>query len=105
MNEGETISSIKAKLDRLYGIKVRNYQPSFTSDELQYYYQDINNGWWEHFVNKIYIPGDNEKLIYNDLLSIPSRDEYKWAFKPDITNPISFKEGYILKKYENFLHL
>lgn len=105
MNGGESISSIRTKLDRLYRIQVRNYQPSFTSDELFNYYNDIKNGWWEQFVNKIYIPGDKNRLIHNDLLSIPSCDEYKWAFQPGINHQVTFKDGFLLKKYESILHL
>jgi len=103
VNEGETHKSIKKKLYRNYGITTRNYQPSFTSNELNAYYQDIKNGLWEEFVAKIYIPDDKTGTIREGFLQIPFRKEYSWAFKPDTKYPIDYKKGYLLKKYEKFL--
>ena len=105
VNEGETHKSIKKKLSRNYNITTRNYQPSFTLDELATYYQDINNGWWETFVDKIYIPRDRNGKIRECILRLPLCDDYSWAFKPVLSHTINYKEGYLLKKYEKFLHL
>lgn len=103
-NPEETISSITRKLDSYYGIQVRNYQPSFTSDELSDYYQDIKNGYWESFVDKIYIPGDKDGHLKESFLHISKQDEYRWAFEPDTDYRIDYGKGFLLKKYEKFLH-
>ena len=54
--------------------------PSFTPAELDEYYQDIKNGFWEEFCNKIYFAGKNGEKLKTAFLNIPNREEYKWAF-------------------------
>ena len=103
VNDGETHKSIKQKLYRNFNITTRNYQPSFTTDELATYYQDIKNGWWEAFVDKIYIPRDRDGKIREGILRLPLCDDYSWAFRPDTKYHIDYKKGYLLKEYERFL--
>lgn len=103
-NPEESINSIRKKLDRNYGIQVRNYQPSFTPDELADYYQAVKNGCWEEFVNKIYIPSDKNGHLREKFLHIPEQDEYRWAFEPIENYQIDYSKGYLLRKYEKFLH-
>ena len=103
-NPEESLNSIRRKLDRYYGIQVRNYQPSFAPDELADYYQAVKNGFWEGFVGKIYIPKDKNGHFRESFLRIPEQAEYRWAFEPNIAYQIDYSKGYLLKKYEKFLH-
>ena len=103
-NPEESLNSIKKKLDRYYDIQVRNYQPSFTQDELADYYQAIKNGFWEEFVGKIYIPKDKNGHLRESFLRVPEQDEYRWAFEPDINHQIDYSKGFLLKEFERFLH-
>lgn len=103
-NPEESLNSIRKKLDRYYDIQVRNYQPSFAPDELADYYQAVKNGFWEEFVGKLYIPKDKNGHLRESFLRIPEQVEYRWAFEPDIPYQIDYSKGYLLKKYEKFLH-
>ena len=63
-----------------FGFQIKKYMPSFTPAELDEYYQDIKNGFWEEFCNKIYFAGKNGEKLKTAFLNIPNREEYKWAF-------------------------
>lgn len=62
------------------GYQIKKYIPTFTSEELDEYYQDIKNGFWDEFCNKIYFAGKNGEKLKNAFLNLPNREEYKWAF-------------------------
>jgi hypothetical protein len=79
-NQNETIMSLIRKLYN-EGIIVDNYIPQFTSAQLKEYYDDIKNGWWEEFCKDIYFYGTDGALYKEELLNLPNRSEYKWAFK------------------------
>ncbi len=77
----ETYKSICNKLADMYGIKVDNsLSPDFTKEQLHSYYQDIKNGWWEHYCNDLYFYGSECSAYREELLQIENRAEYKWAF-------------------------
>ena len=64
-NEGETEKTIIAKLkDR--GIKVDNYVPKFSEEELNTFYQNIDQ-WWEDFCSDIHF-GDAEDELYRETM-------------------------------------
>ena len=66
---------------------------------MEEYYDSIKAGFWEKFCNKIYIPGDNGELK-NELLDLPNKPEYKWAFEKGIKHQINYRDGFLLSKYE-----
>lgn len=103
-NPGETINSIKSKLDRMFQVSVRNYQPAFTPEEIDEYYSQVRNGLWEQFIERIYFPGDKDGALKEAFLRIPSHDEYRWAFEPDVPHQIDFRKGFLLSQYGSFLH-
>lgn len=81
-NYGETIESITKRLAS-YNIKVdSNYQPSFSDLELDCYYQDIANGWWEdEFCKDIHFNSPESFLYEEEMKLIRFKDEYKSWFK------------------------
>ena len=80
------------------GWRIADYSPSFSSDELHSYYQDIKNGWWEDFCSKIFIPVDKDGSFMKDMLSIENLPEYEWAFKEEVNRPDNFKMGMVGKE-------
>ena len=103
-NPGETIDSIEQKLKKDYGISVDDYKPVFTADELREYYDSIKDeNYWENFCNQIYIPGDTEGKMMNDLLNLPNNPKYEWAFKENVSHVIDYKQGVMLKQFEHIL--
>lgn len=54
----------------------------FYPNMLKQYYENIRNGWWEEFCNKIAIINSNEKQIKESLLNLPKNPNYKQFFDP-----------------------
>ena len=73
-----------------------------TEDELHEYY-DTAYAYWEEFCNQIYIPGDIDGRMMNDLRNIPNNPEYEWAFKENIQSKINYDPGYLLRMYKHIL--
>lgn len=63
------------------GFTIGGYDVKFTSSELNKYYIDIENGFWEEFCDKIYFTGKYGDKYKECLLDIPNQPLYKWAFK------------------------
>ena len=78
-NKGETYESLEKQL-RILGFTITEEAPTFTSAELVKFYNELHNGGWEQFCRQIYIPAGCKELSYDDLLELPSREEYKRAF-------------------------
>lgn len=78
-NPGETEKSITQKLkDR--GITVDNFEPSFTKEELEQFYKNIDS-WWDNFCSDIYF-ADAENDLYREAMKEAIRNpKYKWAFR------------------------
>ncbi len=78
-NPGETEKSITQKLkDR--GITVDNFEPSFTKEELEQFYKNIDS-WWDNFYSDIYF-ADAENDLYREAMKEAIRNpKYKWAFR------------------------
>lgn len=101
-NQNENPESVRTEiLDA--GWKIEDYIPKFSKDELNTYYMDIKNGFWEDFCDKIYIPGDKTGKMKEDLIHIPDNSRYLWAFKPGIPHTINYSKGFLLKKYKDLL--
>ena len=86
-----------------YGYEIKNYKPSFNPEELTEYYQDVKNGFWEEFCTKIYLPADKNGKLREQLLRVESSNDYKWAFSPNVSHLINFKEGFLQNMYEKAL--
>ncbi|MCI1741484.1 MAG: FRG domain-containing protein [Prevotella sp.] len=102
VNPNENLESVRKEiLDS--GWKIEDYIPKFSEDELNTYYKDIENGFWGNFCDKIYIPGDKTGKMKEDLIHIPDKSRYSWAFKPGIPHTIDYSKGFLLKKYKDLL--
>lgn len=103
-NKEETIESIRIKLKEYYNIEVGNYKPALTANELQEYYEAVKNEClWENFCNQIHIPDDKSGKMMSDLLDVPNKPEYEWAFKEGILHSVDYDKGFLLKKYKHIL--
>ncbi len=104
-NPDETFDSIKAKLKSLYNISTEDYKPVLTENELHEYFESIKSkSYWEDFCNQIYIPGDINGKMMDNLINLPNIPEYEWAFKENIHPKIDYKQGYLLRTYEHILN-
>ena len=104
-NPNETFDSIKAKLKSLYNISTEDYKPVLTENELHEYFESIKSkSYWEDFCNQIYIPGDTNGKMMDNLINLPNIPEYEWAFKENIHPKIDYKQGYLLRTYEHILN-
>lgn len=101
-NPNETFESIESKLKQEYSILTGDYIPMLTEDELHEYY-DTAYAYWEEFCNQIYIPGDIDGRMMNDLRNIPNNPEYEWAFKENIQSKINYDQGCLLRMYKHIL--
>lgn len=81
------------------GFQIKDYKTKFTIDELLEYYQDIKNGFWEEWVNKIYLSQE----LREKLLKVEKNPDYHWAFKPGIKFNVLYTKGYLLNYYKQFL--
>ena len=102
-NPNETFESIEAKLKQEYCISTEDYIPFFTEDELHEYYNSVD-AYWKEFCSQIYIPGDIDGRMMNDLVNIPNNPEYEWAFKKKIHSKIDYNQGYLLNLYKHILN-
>lgn len=102
-NPNETFESIEAKLKQEYCISTEDYIPFFSEDELHEYYNSVD-AYWKEFCSQIYIPGDIDGRMMNDLVNIPNNPEYEWAFKENIHPKIDYKQGYLLRMYAHILN-
>ncbi len=81
-NNGMPINSydeVVAMLGNI-GIKVKEYIPQFSDNEMDIYYDTIKAEWLA-FVDRIHFCGKYDDLLRDALLHISDRDEYKWAFE------------------------
>lgn len=103
-NQNETVESLTDKLRNDYHIEVDDYKPVMTKDELHEYYESMKDGKvWKEFCSQIYIPGDATGKMKADLLYVPNKEEYKWAFMEDVEHQIDYDKGFLLKIYKHIL--
>ena len=58
---------------------------------------------WNEFCSQIFIPGDTNGKMMADLLDVPYKEEYKWAFVEDFDHQKDFDKGFLLKIYKHIL--
>lgn len=77
-NPGETEESITKKLAGK-GIAVDDFEPSFTEEELNQFYDNIES-WWNNFCDDVYF-ADTENALYREAMKEIIHDSrYRWAF-------------------------
>lgn len=79
-NKHETTSSLTKKLKRL-GFSVSNRKPTFTNNQLEQYYLDIKNGWWQDvFCKDLSFYGRDGITLTEAFKNLPLREEYRRYF-------------------------
>ncbi len=81
INSSETENSITKKL-KDKGITVDDYDPSFTVEELDFFYKNIEQ-WWNDFCSDIYFADAENDLYREAMKNIIHEDRYSWAFQRD----------------------
>ena len=104
MNQPEEYNSLVEAIKE-YGYDIQKGKPTFSQEELIEYYQDIKNGFWVEFCDKIYIPGDKEGKIKEQLLQIEKNPDYAWAFNPGMGHAVNYRDGYLMSQYEKALRV
>lgn len=84
------------------GFAIQHYQPSFTGEELDEYYQKAKE-LWQEFCDKIHIPGDKDGNLKDAMRRVPEDARYSWAFDKTQPHTINYKDGYLLREYEDCL--
>lgn len=79
MND-KSIEETIAKLASI-GVTVDDYVPSFSDEEVDMYYQEIDNGWWDAFCEDLHFCGAEDELYRQALKELPQRPEYKKYFE------------------------
>ncbi|MGM9835688.1 MAG: FRG domain-containing protein [Muribaculaceae bacterium] len=74
-----TLEDTISKLNSI-GITVDDYEPAFTEDELNIYYNSIKNGWWEEFCDDIHFYGAEDELYRQAMKDLPQKPEYSKYF-------------------------
>lgn len=85
------------------GVVFEDYVPAFSEEDLSKYYQAIEDGMWEDFCSKIYIPNDTGNRIKEELLKVRYNGKYRWAFEQGKSPKIDYDKGYLLKEYKPYL--
>lgn len=79
-NLHETKSSLYKKLMQR-GFTIRGDRASFTPEQLNSYFQDIKNGWWQDlFTADIYFYCEEDSSFQSTFRHLPERDEYRKFF-------------------------
>ena len=78
-NKGESEKSITDKL-RSLGISVDDYAPSFTNEELNDFYSNIDK-WWYSFCDDIHFNDVEDEIYRQELKDAMNNPKYKWAFE------------------------
>lgn len=71
----ETISKLLS-----IGINVDDYEPAFTEEELDIYYDSIKNGWWQDFCDDIHFYGAEDELYRQAMKDLPQSSIYSRYF-------------------------
>ena len=78
-NEGESEESITDKLSAL-GIKVDDFVPEFTREELKVFYSQIDK-WWDEFCDDIHFADPEDDIYRQEMKDLIRNPKYKWAFE------------------------
>lgn len=85
------------------GVVFEDYVPAFSEEDLSLYYQAIEDGMWEDFCSKIYIPNDTGNRIKEGLLNARYDERYRWAFEQGKSSKIDYDKGYLLRGNKPYL--
>lgn len=78
-NKGESESSITNKLSKL-GIKVDDFTPAFSDEELKEFYSHIDE-WWYNFCDDIHFNDAEDEIYRQEMKDLINNSKYKWAFE------------------------
>lgn len=102
-NPQMTFEEVETEI-RSLGFEIRDYQPSFTEEELDTYYEAVQNrDYWTDFCNQIHIPGDRQGVMMNELLNLPHVPRYRWAFERDDSHVTDYSKGFLMRRYRDCL--
>lgn len=101
MNPKSSVEELTHELEGL-GYEIQDYIPAFTQDELDKHYNAVENGLWDEFCSRVYIPGDDGSKLAA-LKSLPNDCRYRWAFEPSAVCSIDYNQGFALRKFANCL--
>lgn len=76
---------IQVNIKKLKGLGVNvdwHNRREFRNDMLKQYYDNIKNGWWEEFCNKIAFDDESENELMESLLKLPNDPHYSQYFNP-----------------------
>ena len=86
---------------RSLGFDIHDYKPAFTQEELDEYYDAVqNHNFWTEFCNQVHIPGDKQGRMMNSLVNLPKNPTFRWAFERDKNHMIDYDQGYVLRKFK-----
>lgn len=102
-NRNMTVKEVEEEFLSL-GIKVENYRPTFTKEELDEYFTEVKYGdLWAEFCSRIHIPGDINGKMMSEMIELPKNPNYRWAFERDDVHIINPDEGWVMKRYKECL--
>ena len=78
-NKEESEESITNKLSAL-GIKVDDFVPEFTREELKVFYSQIDK-WWDEFCDDIHFADPEDDIYRQEMKDLIRNPKYKWAFE------------------------
>lgn len=78
-NKGESESSITNKLSKL-GIKVDDFTPAFSDEELKDFYSHIDE-WWYNFCDDIHFHDAEDEIYRQEMKDLINNSKYRWAFE------------------------
>jgi hypothetical protein len=81
--------------------EIKDYRPRFTDAEMDAYYDSVQHGgMWMDFCRQIYIPGDTQGKMIDELMNLPNNPKYRWAFEQDNGHVTDYNQGFVLKEYK-----
>lgn len=86
------------------GYQVRDYVPSFTTEELESYYADAKTCYWPVFCKQIHIPGDDGSMM-KALLNVPNDSRYSWAFESGHNHILTPDDGVYSPRVSDLLEV
>lgn len=104
-NPRMTLQEVEEEICSL-GFEIQDYQPAFTSEELNNYYEAVQHkGLWTEFCEQIHIPGDKQGRMMNELINLPNNPKYRWAFERDDSHVTDLNQGFVLREYRECLQM
>jgi hypothetical protein len=99
-NPRMTMDEVDAEI-RSLKFEIKDYRPRFTDAEMDAYYDSVQHGgMWKDFCQQIYIPGDKQGKMIDELMNLPNNPKYRWAFERDNGHVTDYNQGFVLKEYK-----